>query len=165
MTELSYGRLSELLTYNPETGVFRWKIARGRSRAGGPAGNVDKSGYVMIRLDKRLYAAHRLAWRYVHGLWPPHGALVDHINMDRADNRIANLRLATHSQNKANRAAPVTNTTGYKGVWFDKRRGKFVAALKVEGTTKHIGYFTLASDAHDAYKQAAREYFGEFARG
>ena len=97
--------------------------------------------------------AHRLAWLYVHGVWPPHE--VDHINGDRSDNRIANLRLATRQQNSENRHGAQSNSkTGLVGVSWHKRAGKWQAHIRVKGRTRYLGLFESTQDACMAYLQA-----------
>lgn len=90
--------------------------------------------------------------------------LVDHENGDALDNRRANLRAADHSQNTANRHAPTASNTGYKGVWFDRKRGKYVAHIGVRGVKKLLGRFGTVHEAATAYDEAARAAFGEYAR-
>jgi hypothetical protein len=110
----------------------------------------------------RRFQAHRLAWLYVYGEWP-NGA-IDHINRDPGDNRISNLRLATPTQNNANRARPACNTSGVKGVsWIGKSR-KWQAQITVHGRQKYLGRFSEKDLAVQAYRKAASAYFGEFAR-
>lgn len=95
---------------------------------------------------------------------PPLGHVVDHINGDVTDNRRENLRVCTQSQNSMNRGNRSDNTTGYKGVYYKKRDGKFVAQIKNDGIKQHIGRFDTAEDANKAYCEAELKYFGEYAR-
>lgn len=98
---LTAERLRELLTYDPETGEFRWRYTRGCRARGQIAGTVTCLGYLTIAIDGRKYKAHRLAWLHVHGEWPyPE---IDHINRIKLDNRLVNLRRATRAENNANR--------------------------------------------------------------
>lgn len=119
-------------------------------------------GYRSISIDDRDYLAHRLAWLYVHGKWPPHQ--LDHINMDRADNRMCNLRQADNAENNCNRPLQSNNTSGFKGVSFHKQTRKWKASLKVRGKDIHLGLFDEAEAAAAAYRLAAQKHFGEFAR-
>lgn len=167
--------LRQLLDYDPVTGLFRWK-PRSKERfsaasswlmwnkryAGTLAGGVSKKGYVLIRVEHTRYPAHRLAWLYVHGAWPVDQ--IDHINLSKKDNRIANLRECTMSQNKANSALSSNNTSGFKGVAWCKNLKKWRAYLRFSGKRISLGYYHTPSDAHAAYCKAATEYFGEFAR-
>lgn len=153
-------RLKELLQYDPETGVFTWKRRRGAKRA--TAGCYNRLGYRLIGVDYDLHMAHRLAWLYVHGEWPP--SHIDHINGDPSDNRIANLRLATQSQNGANARLRSDNTSGYKGAYWFKPVKRWMSSICKDGKQVHLGYFDTAEQAHAAYMNAAKEMFGEFAR-
>src|SRR5437879_5605760 len=110
---LTAERLKELLTYDPETGEFRWKVApNGRVRVGDIAGCVSSRGYILIGIDGALYRAHRLAFLFMTGAFPE--PQVDHSNRDKADNRWLKLREANNSQNNANKPAQSNNTSGYK---------------------------------------------------
>lgn len=153
-------RIRELFDYNAETGLFIRRISRGNSRAGAVAGSLDRNGYVYIAIDKKDYAAHRLAWIYVHG--PILTGEIDHINNVKNDNRLANLRIATHSQNCANAPVRSHSKSGYKGVTF--RRGKWIARLVCVEVKKHIGTFDTPEEAQAAYMEEARRIFGEFAK-
>ena len=152
----------KLLDYDPETGVFRWRVdASSRARKGMVAGWV-KGGYVMIKISGETYRAHRLAWLHVHSCWPPEH--IDHANGNRADNRLANIRAATNSQNSANKSVQRNNDLGLKGVSFCKRSNRYRATISVKGRKSHLGYFKTPDEAHSSYCVAASRYFGEFAR-
>ena len=149
-----------VLDYDLTTGVFVWRGWRGgRAGTGTVAGSIV-GGYRRIKLRKKLYSAHRLAWLYVHGTWPPHD--IDHINLDRDDNRIANLRCATRSQNIANTSVRADNKTRLRGV--TPSDGGFIARLTVCGERQYLGFFKTAELAHAAYINAAKEAYGEFHR-
>ena len=129
---LTQERLQYLLSYDRETGIFRWRINRGRmAKAGDIAGSQGNDCYVRIRVDGKDYAAHRLAWLYMTGEWP--AATIDHENINRADNRWRNLREATNAQNGTNRHKQANNTSGFKGVYVDKTSNKFCAKIKING--------------------------------
>lgn len=162
MNELTHARLVELLSYDPETGVFRWRVNRSNVKAGAIAGTHVSKGYYGIRIDGKLHYIHRLAWFYVTGEWPPKD--VDHKNLIRSDNRFDNLRLASSSQNKMNKRAQRNNRLGVKGVSYDHRYDWYQARIKVNGKQKTIGVFKSVDDAAKAYERAANENFGEFAR-
>jgi hypothetical protein len=143
------------LNYYPFTGLFIWNRQLGRVKKGDLAGTVNSNGYVQIRIRGKIYLAHRLAWLYVHGEFP--NTMLDHINMDKKDNRIANLRLATKSQNSQNTLKSAANTSGYKGVsWYDRSK-KWRASIKLNQKFKHLGLFESKEDAYEAYKKAAKE--------
>src|SRR5690554_1482515 len=125
--------LINLLEYDLVTGVFRWRRRRRGVRPDRLAGFNMKNGYLGIGIDGKNYYAHRLAWIYVHGEIPE-GMHIDHINGDKRDNRIANLRVGTQGQNLQNlRAARSDNKLGMLGVCFDKSRGKYKAYIAVNG--------------------------------
>lgn len=171
ISDLSKAEVESVLSYSPETGEFNWLRKAGSSRAdlawngqraGRVAGCISGSGYNTIGVCGRLYQAHRLAWLCVYGRWPVGD--IDHINGDRADNRISNLREATRSQNNCNRGATSANTSGYKGVFFKKHGSRWQAQIKINGRIKHIGYFPTPEAASVAYTEAALRLHGEFAR-
>lgn len=159
-TGITASEFRQIANYNPETGDFVWLADRSRAKAGtsAPRGNTR---YVEYRINGKLYLAHRLAWLWVHGQFP--AAYIDHINGDEKDNRIANLRPATHQQNLCNRGANKNNTTGYKGVYF-LGPGKYKASIKENGKSKHLGIFDNPVAAHQAYSAAAHRLHGKFAR-
>lgn len=163
---LTAARLREVLDYNPKTGVFRWKVDRngGQFPAGSVAGGIDELGYRRIKIDGKRYKAHRLAWLYMTGDWPPND--IDHKNRQPGDNRWKNLRSATESQNLANRPKPRNNSSGFKGViWFGRGLSKpWLAQTNHHGRHIHIGMFATAEDAHKAYCRVFRKLHGEFAR-
>jgi len=160
---LTQARLKELLTYDPESGVLHWRVFRNcNARAGQIAGYVNPDGYRRVNIDRHLYVAHRLAWLYVHGTFPPEDT--DHVNRDRGDNRIVNLRLASRSQNLFNRTKQRDNTSGFKGVTWAADRGRWQAQCKRGGKNHFLGYFDDAAVAHAAYVAAAARLHGEFAR-
>lgn len=161
-TTPTQSRLRALLAYDPETGAFTWRVSRGRMCAGMVAGGRYSNGYQRIRVDGEEYLAHRLVWLYTDGAWP--AAEIDHINGDRSDNRRANLRLAAGWQNHANARLSKRNTSGFKGVSFDKRRGLWYAYIKKHGRMLNLGLYKTAEAAHAARLAKAKELFGDFAR-
>jgi len=151
------------LHYDPDAGLFRWKIrTSNRVRVGDVAGSVGPTGYVEIGLLGHRCYGHRLAWLYVHGVWPP--KQIDHINMSRSDNRINNLRLASNAQNNANRMVRSDSKSRLKGVFWHGQNGYWTAQVRVNGVRKHLGVFDTPEAAHEAYKTAAEQCHGEFAR-
>lgn len=148
---ISIDRLKYLLAYNSITGNFRWRKSRGGQYADRIAGHKKTNGYVEIMVDGWLYGAHRLAWFYYHGEWP--GNVIDHINGDRADNRIANLRHVSHAENVRNVSHKSKNSSaGYRGVWRYKDR--FRAEVMVDGVRRNLGLFFTAEEASAAYVHA-----------
>ena len=159
---LTAERVRELLHYDPASGVFVWRKGRGKAARDAIAGSPDADGYTAIGIDKKRYKAHRLAWLYVVGEWPV-GDL-DHVDCDKTNNRFANLRQATFSQNRCNVHRPRVNTSGYKGVHFNKNAKRWRSIIKARGMQKCLGYFDTAESAYAAYCAAAKELHGEFAR-
>jgi len=162
MTNLTAERLRSLLLYDPETGYFCWRITKANKNAGELAGCIAPSGYVFIGIDGRIYRAHRLVWLYLHGVWPENQ--MDHVNLDRSDNRIANLRLASSAQNKANRRKDCRNRSGLKGAYWDRERQNWSSFIKTGGKSRFLGRHASKEAAHAAYVAAANDLFGEFAR-
>ena len=157
---LTAERLRELLRYDPETGSFVRLVTRGGSRSGATVGCLNALGYSVIMVDYRLYTAHRLAWLYMTGEWPPHE--IDHADMDRANNRWSNLRSATKSENMSNIGIPASNTSGLKGVV--KSGNRWVAQIKKNKKLHYLGSHGSPEEASRAYLAAAAELHGEFAR-
>lgn len=153
--------LKSRLRYCPNTGVFTWLKQRKSTEIGKIAGTVTGSA-VKIYLDGKCYMAHRLAWLYMTGEWPKD--LIDHKNMNPTDNRWENLRQADHARNGMNTGLRSDNTSGFKGVAWDSRVGKWRADIKISGKRKHLGMYMSPEVAHEAYKHAANKYFGEFGR-
>jgi hypothetical protein len=156
-------RLHQLLIYDPETGNFVWLVDRGgRFKAGMKAGSIDKSlRYVQIRIERKLYLGHRLAWLYMYGVWPKE---IDHINRNRSDNRIENLREAPrHIDNVRNQSIRESNTSGVIGVHWQKNISKWFAYIGIRYRRISLGYFDNFDDAVNARKSAERHYFGDFA--
>lgn len=139
-------RLRQVLNYNPETGVFTWKIKLcQKTVVGAVAGTLHPFGYVYIKVEKKKYRAHRLAWLYMYGQMPPEQ--VDHINRVRNDNSILNLRLASQRQNMQNAGEFKHNTSGAKGVGWYKRVGLWRASISCNKKHIHIGYYKRFEDA------------------
>lgn len=159
---LTAERLREVLDYNPDTGIFVWKIRTAdRVKIGTEAGGVDEKGYVRIRVDGGRYRAHRLAWLYVKGVWPSMD--IDHEDNNRANNRWFNLREATEGQNRANSRINRNSKTGIKGV-REYGRDRWIAGIRVNGKSQHLGIFECVAAAKLAYEVAAVKGFGQFAR-
>jgi hypothetical protein len=157
---LSANRLRKLLKYAPATGVFRWRVRKGRSNVGTVAGSIHPpKGYRLICIDGKIYPANRLAWLYMTGKWPK--LEIGYINHKTSDTRWANLRAMTPSQRGA--TSRTRNKLGVRGVWITKS-GKYVASIKVAGKKKYLGLFDTVEKASVAYARAAKDAFGRFAR-
>lgn len=155
-------RLRSLVSYDPETGDFASVASRGGIRHSASLGHVEENGYRRLMIDGRRYLAHRLAWFFVTGEWPAEG--VDHKNGDRDDNRWANLRLATASQNQANRRKPRGYSCPLKGAHWNRFRSVWQSYIRVQGRSLYLGRFDTPEAAHAAYAAAATLHFGEYAR-
>lgn len=154
--KLTLERVKQLLEYYPDAGVFVYVAKRWRFPGGTIAGKVhNKRGHVYVKIDQQAYLAHRLAWFYVHGEWP--SGDLDHINGDRADNRICNLRIA-------NKAPQRGNTSGVKGVSYHHHAKRWYAAITVNRERIRLGSFKTKEEAGQAYATAAAKYHGEFAK-
>lgn len=164
---LTAARLREILSYNPNTGVFTWRVDKFRRRGGGNAhkdtraGTIN-NGYQRIKIDGVIYRAGRLAVLWMTGSFP--SGDVDHKNLNRSDDRWINLRQATRSQNRANSRAQKGKVVPLKGVSWDKKRQKYCAYIRADDRTINLGRYDRAEDAHAAYVAAASKYFGQFAR-
>jgi hypothetical protein len=166
--ELELERLKELLEYDPDTGVFRWKVAHGFGLPGevaghitGGVGNKRLTNYIRIRIDTIRYPAHHLAWLYVTG--EPPASEVDHWDNDGTNNAWTNLRPASRGQNECNKGIRADNTSGVKGVRLT-RGGTWEAKIKHNGKREHLGTFATIEEAAVAYARASARLHGEFGR-
>lgn len=148
--------LHKLLNYDPETGVFLWRVSRPNGVVPGHIAGWSQDGYTKISLMGKNYGAHRLAWLYVYGKWPTHG--VDHISGDRSDNRIQNLRDIPNHLNAANRTRANSDShTGVLGVSF--RFGRWIARARLGSVLVHLGVYDSMEEAHCAYMEAKRKHY------
>lgn len=152
--------IKQLFNYDEQTGHFTRIVGRGSSHAGDLAGSVTWNGYVTIYLDKKNYRAHQLAWLYVYGEIP--NTDIDHINRNRSDNRISNLRIASRSENNINSKLYSHNTSRFRGVSFSKERNKWESKIKHNGKTLHLGRFNSPEEAHQKYITEAKRIYGCF---
>lgn len=154
---ISHDALIQLLDYAPDTGHFTWRTKPSKNiHAGTRAGRVDVStGYRYINIQGKRYAEHRLAWFYVHKQMPKY--LIDHINHDRADNRLENLRQVTVSENARNRTKNTHSRTQEVGIWYNKRTHKYIAQIRLHGRKVFQKAFDDIDDAIAARKQKAKE--------
>lgn len=161
--EFDIDRLREVLNYDPETGIFTWRITRRSvAQAGRIAGCLHSGGSIYLRVDGKALQAHRVAWAMQTGAWPKDE--IDHINRVRNDNRLVNLREATRAQNLHNRGASKCNTSGFKGVFMCRESGRFRAQVRFSGNKKWSARFKTKEEAYAAYCEKAAELHGEFAR-
>lgn len=161
-------RLRAAIHYNPKTGIFTWRrrsdvpIGVSNRDAGRKAGALHHQGYITIGIFGAHVSGHRLAYFYMTGKWP--NSQIDHINCVRNDNRWKNIRAATQKQNSGNPKKHGDNTSGYKGVTFHKRIGKWMAQIGHLDKTIFLGYFMNKKTAHAAYVSAANTIYGKYAR-
>ena len=148
--------LREILDYDPETGVFKWKVRSCGIRT--EIAGTDRAGYRQIYVKSKMYCAHRLAWLYMTGEWP--SGQIDHINRIRNDNRWCNLRNVTPRMNNYNGDPHKNNKLGVRGV-TKTAYGKYVARIKYKGKHKNLGHFDTVDEANMAYKEAYMALTGE----
>lgn len=153
-----------------DDGALVWREQKDKPKtwntrfAGAVAGSLEKSGYVLACIDYKKYRAHRIVFAITYG-YDPHPLQIDHIDGNRSNNRPCNLRVATNSQNNANKNKLIsTNKTGARGVCFKKATGRFQASVGVNGKNKHVGYFGTIQDAAAAAEKAREKHFGEFVK-
>lgn len=158
---LTHERLTALLNYCAELGIFVWKVSRrGHVHAGDRAGRVVK-GYREIKIDRVTYYEHRLAWFYITREWPKFS--IDHIDQNKGNNRFSNLREATYSENLFNAKCRTRNVVGLKGVSWSTAARKWRATISAFGKYRTLGCFNSPEEAHAAYCRAARQLHGAFA--
>ena len=146
---MTQDEVKDLLHYDPITGIFTNKIRRSGACAGKKAGSLNNKGYALIWINKKNYAAHRLAWFYVYGVWPTFE--IDHINMVRHDNRICNLRSVSRQENQHNKKST-------KGYHYVEKSNKWTAAITLNTKRIYLGTYDSESDAHQAYLDAKKIY-------
>ena len=148
-------KLQDLFSYDPTTGIITYKISKPRSKmkAGDVAEYLRPDGYLVVNVRRKQIFLHRLAWYLTHGVWVD---LIDHRNQVRNDNRLTNLRDASHSLNVHNKKTSARS--GIKGVRIVPS-GKFVASIKYKGINKYLGSFDTIQEASDAYSKASKGLF------
>lgn len=159
-----------VVDYNPSSGEFHWRWRQGRERttltwnfrfAFKKCSSINSDGYLMIMINGKAYPAHRLAWLIVYGTMPD--GFIDHINRVRTDNRISNLRLVTHSENMQNRKIQKNNKSGYRGVSWDAKYGKWRVCGSRNKKQIWLGYFDDLELAELVISEFRGKYHGQFA--
>lgn len=160
---ITHDEVRQLFEYDNATGNLIWKIdVKPRAKAGAVAGFISNDNYRRIGYRGRIYLGHRLVWFYCTGEWP--AEFLDHIDGDRSNNRIENLRNASRTDNNRNVALQKNNRSGFKGVSYMKRDGVWVAQITHNKKNYFLGRYKLPEEAYAAYCTAAKELHGEFAR-
>lgn len=155
--------ISDYLRYDPETGKLYWKKRTGtKTTVGKEAGNVSPKGYIRVRFKGTSYQAHRIIWMIVYKEVPDTD--IDHADLDKSNNRLSNLRLASRGQNMSNVLVHANNTSGYKGVSRCSRQKNWTAYITADGKRTYLGKYPTPEDAHAAYAHAAKQFHGEYAR-
>ena len=154
--------LKNLLDYNKETGEFFWKYPKQGRKKNKIAGGISTDGYRVICIDGVLHKAHKLAWIISYGNTPQQ--FIDHINCCPLDNRLCNLREATQSQNNFNTRLHSNNTSGHKGVTFDKANNKWIAQIVINKKNKKLGRYSTLEEAVIVANEARNKLHGEYAR-
>lgn len=156
---LTQAELKSYLHYNLETGIFTWKVkASTRTVINGVAGTYDKNGYRAVCIKSKKHFMHRLAWLYVYGEFPKND--IDHINMVKDDNRIANLRDVSRAENKRNLKINSANTSGFQGVTYSKKDNRYIAQIIHNGKHIHLGTSTSPEIAFEYYRKFHNEHYG-----
>ena len=153
---LTQERLKEVLGYDPETGMFRWKMSPAPSvNIGDTAGHKHIRGYIQIGINGKRHRAHRLAYLYTHGYIPEYG--IDHIDRNPSNNRIDNLREVSQQCNMRNTGNYCTNTSGCKGVYWNKHNNRWCAQITVNGKRKYLGTYDKDDFASAVYARHTAE--------
>ncbi len=165
--DLTAEYVRQIFDYNPEIGELRWKLRTdlrpcdSARLVGRLAGSV-KSDCVNIKINGKMYKAHRVIFLWMKGEWPKYQC--DHVDVETSNNRWSNLREATQSQNQANKRLYKNNSSGLKGVHWRSDVGKYQAQINKSGKRTHLGYFDDPNDGHAAFCRASQEEYGKFAR-
>lgn len=157
---ISVGDIRDLIDYNPENGVLTAKVNFSGRQAGSVIGSQTWQGYYAFSLFGKKCFAHRLAWLLHYGEWPSQP--IDHINGIKTDNSIRNLRLCSLSQNQFNKPTQKNNTTGVKGVYWNKRDKRYVASVQFNGKKYSAGHHKDIDSAKEAVMKLREKLAGEF---
>lgn len=154
----SFEELHSIFEY--KDGVLYYKDDRGSNKTKGKAAGVfDGKGYVLVSINKRLYKAHRIIFKMIHGFDPD---VIDHVDGNKSNNAIENLRNATKAQNGWNCKTKTENASGVKGVHWCNEKNKWIAKLRIDGARKYIGSFLCIDEAKSAIEQARLSYHQSF---
>jgi hypothetical protein len=153
---ITQSKLHDMFEYRDDGNLIHRYTVQGGKRKGDVAGSPHNAGYRQITINRKKHLIHRLIWCYHYGEVPDQ---IDHINGERSDNRIENLRECSYSQNHGNKRMNGNNTSGYKGVFLDKRDGFWFVYV----AHQYIGRSRSIKQAAAMYDKAAKEHFGEFA--
>lgn len=159
---LSLKDFKEHLEYDRKNGVFYRKKSNNQNKVGDIVGNKRKNGYVIAKIKGHNILVHRLVWLFEHGEWP--NELLDHIDGDKSNNKINNLRPATYTQNKLNSKTSKNNKIGLKGVQLHQKSGKYRARIFHNKRHVSLGLYNTPEEAHAAYVAKAKELHQEFMR-
>lgn len=154
LSDLTRDQLLEVLDYDPETGTFTWRPSVRYGLAGKVAGAVDRNGYRRVKIRGQHYAEHRLAWLAHTGAWP--AAWIDHVDGNKTNNAIKNLRDVPPHQNSQNQRRSHRDAA-LESIGVSPYHSKFRASIRVNGKVKHLGTFMSEDEAGAAYLAAKRE--------
>ena len=157
---LTQKELKQVLSYDEGSGEFTWLITASPTAVMGSRAGTDRFNGTRIRVNNKIYQAHRLVWLYIYGEFPEN--LIDHIDCNPLNNKLLNLRDATSSENGFNTRIRVSNTSGYKGVSWDKEKQKWKAQATIRGKATALGYFETALLASAAYNTFVKDNHGDF---
>lgn len=160
MQDISIDDLRARFTFDPETGAVYRLVATQRSPVGSRADFLRDRGYAFVEINRKMVRAHRVIWALAYGQWP--AGEVDHVNRCRSDNRLANLRQASRSENAANVKHIGVGVSGFCGVVWKQKAQKWAAQIKKNGVRVHLGLFIDPKEAHEAYVEASKQMNGEF---
>jgi hypothetical protein len=154
-----YSNLISVLEYNPDTGIFNWLISPKRGIPAGSVAGFLNNGYIQISYKRKHYNAHTLAWLYCNKNLP--SGILDHIDCNKSNNRISNLRIVDHTLNRINTLTRHDNTSGYKGVSYDKKSKKWRAQINHDKQRIYLGVYESPEEAFEAYCEIGKELYGE----
>lgn len=152
--------LRKLFEYNEQTGILYWSVNKGRATKGDIAGTNHNKGYLSVQIDKTAYLLHRVIWCIYYGQWP--SKFIDHIDLNKKNNKINNLRLATRANNCQNHARRIDSNSSIKGVTWHVRLNKWQARVQIDNKRVHLGYFHNLMDAEKRITDVRSNLHKEF---